>query len=664
MALLDGYLDARDWLAEKFEAVTTEMHVIRPSEWAEQKRYLSQAESSIPGPYRFSVTPFLREIVDCLSADSPVRFVAFMKGVQIGATAGVLENAIGYWIDHIGHAPIMMVTADDALAKLRLDGHVIPMLQSSGLASLIQSADETNTRKTGATEKKIEFAGGGFLIPFGAQSANKLRSIPIRVLLRDEVDGWPAEVGRQGDPMKLSESRTKTYERNRKILDISTPLLKGQSNIEKQFKLGDRRYYHVRCLVCEHPQVLRWREEDSKTGEVSGIVWQTEDGKLIPDSVRYLCQRCGHAHTNDDKRKMMAPENGAQWAPTAVPISPAHRSYHLSALYSPVQTWAECVMDWLAAWDVANNRAKDMQKLQVFFNNILGKTFEVRGDKLRYETVSSHRRSAYRFGEVPNTFAVRHCGSRVLLLVCTVDVHGDNLKAAVWGWCRDRRVVLVDYFTFEGDTEQLDNEATWGELRKLVESKTYTADDGVSYSIPITLVDSGYRPDTVYRFCAEYEAGVFPVKGMPAPPRHARFKEFSEFTSEMGTRGFGIVVDPYKDRWSASLKNSWDTHAQQPEGHFNAPADALDAQLKELTIETKREKIDARTGQRVGWEWHRPSGAKNELWDLLVYANAALDIVAANVMIEELEHEAVDWGKFYDLIEVEERFFRTTRPTV
>jgi phage terminase large subunit GpA-like protein len=87
----------------------------------------------------------------------------------------------------------------------------------------------------------------------------------------------------------------------------------------------------------------------------------------------------------------------------------------------------------------------------------------------------------------------------------------------------------------------------------------------------------------------------------------------------MGTVAFGITVDIYKDRWAARLRRSWNGIGLQPEGHFNAPENVTDAQLKELTVEVKREKIDKVTNQRIGFEWHRPSGAANELWDNLIY---------------------------------------------
>jgi phage terminase large subunit GpA-like protein len=593
----------------------------------------------------------LQEIADCLSVDSPVREVSVLKGAQLGFTVGVLENAIGYYIAHVRHAPVMLITADADLAQHRLEQHILPMLAESGLDDMIASSDARNPRKTGRTVRRLEWIGGGFLVPFGAQNANKLRSIPIQFLLRDEIDGWPEVIGKDGDPLKLSADRTAAYEDTRKILDLSTPSIVGQSKIAQRFEAGDRRRYFVRCLRCEHPQTLRWKRTNPETGEVTGMTWEIDaHGHLMSGSTRYLCEQCAHPHLNDDKSRLLAPENGAEWRPTAEPADPAHRSYHLSALYSPVgmQSWDACVRKWLASWDEERGVPRDMPALQVFYNNVLAEPFELRGERVRFDAVSDHRRSAYQFGTVPNRFAAEHCSGPVMLLTCAVDVHSDDLAVAVFGWAPHRRAILIDYWRFEGDTEQLDNPATWGRLRDLIESRSYTADDGKRYRITVTLIDSGYRADHVYQFAAEYSSGVFPVKGREAPGKTAAIREFAPFTTPNGVQAWTIVVDLYKDRWSAALRRSWDGQSQQPIGHFNAPADVTEAQLKELTVEMKRERIDSRTKQRIGWEWRRPSGAANELWDLLVYANAALDLAAWDVCRNQWELEAVDWAAFHD----------------
>lgn len=647
-------VEQREWLAQQFEGLTTQLEILTPSQWAERKRYLPQSVTPLPGPFRFDVCPYTREIVDCMSVDSPIRETSVMKGAQVTLTTAVLENTVGYYIDGVKTAPMMMVTADAELAQLRMESYITPMLQLSELTHLIKSADETNTRKRGKTDKKIEWVGGGFLVPFGAQNANKLRSISIQVLLRDEIDGWPDVVGKDGDPLKLSAARTAAYEGSRKVLDLSTPLIKGTSKIARRFEEGDQRYYYVCCLSCGYSQTLRWRRENRETGEQTGIVWDTDaQGRLIVDSVRYRCCNCGHDHLNDDKNKLLSPEHGAEWRPTAEPARPDHRSYHISALYSPVgmKTWASCVQDWLEAWDEERGRVRDVSKLQVFYNNVLGLPFEVRGQELRFDQASATRRTTYSFGQVPNDWARKHCGSPILLVTGAVDVHKDQLAVGTFGWCAERRAVLLDYWRWEGDTEQLDDPSTWGRLRKLLEQHEYAAPDGRSYRLELTLIDSGYRTEQVYRFCARYAGGVAPVKGREGSPGSAAIREFAQFQTPMGTRAFHVFVDLFKDRWSAALRHPWTGEGLQPYPALNTPVDISDDQLRELTVEVRREKHERLTGRVIGYEWHRPSGAANELWDLLIYANAALEMVAWDVCRRHLQLETVDMRRFWELLQ-------------
>lgn len=658
MKLLDFNTDEQgDWFLELLDNWTTEIETLSPSEWAEKKRYLPPSVTSMPGYFSFKVTPFMREPLDCLGVDSPIRELIFQKGVQITFTTAILENYLGYLIDHVRTAPVMMVTADAELAKLRMESNITPMLQHSELEHLIQSDDEGNTRKTGKTDKRISWQGGGYLVPFGAQNANKLRSLSIRCLLCDESDGWPLKVGRDGDPHALVKARTAAYEQTRKILYGSTPSEKDTSVIEPLFKRGDQRYYFVPCLDCGHMQRLRWKRVDRKTGEISGLVWDMDDeGKLIAGSVRYVCEECGHNHTNDDKARMFEPENGAEWRPTAIPIAPNIRSYHLSALYSPVgmQSWEECVRQWLEAWDEKRNKVRDSEKLQVFYNNVLGETFEVRGDKLKFEQISPHRRACYQKGEIPNKFAIENMGSEVLFTCCTVDIQRDWMAVGVFGFTRGGRCLLVDYMKWEGDCTDADDEATWGKLGEFIETKRYKADNGTEYPISLTAVDSGYLADHVYTFCAQYESGVIAIKGRDGEAKNSHMKHFAEMKNmTYGLQAYTISVDAYKDRLQSLLKHDWPGKKIQPERHFNAPMNTTDEELKELTVEVKRKKINAQSGKVEGHYWHRPSHSRNELWDLMVYAYFVHDLLGHNVCPpdEKAGEYLVNWEEFYDLCE-------------
>ena len=75
-------------------------------------------------------------------------------------------------------------------------------------------------------------------------------------------------------------------------------------------------------------------------------------------------------------------------------------------------------------------------------------------------------------------------------------------------------------------------------------------------------------------------------------------------------------------------------------------------------METRREKQDE--NGNVSYHWHRPGNARNELWDLLVYGHAAVEILAWSICIQHFELDNIDWIAFWDYIETESLYF--TKP--
>lgn len=644
-----------DWLANVVENMTDHIEHIKPSDFNEAHRYLPASVTNLPGYLRYSVNPFMREIVDCFDVDSPVREVNLKKGVQITYSTA-LESGFLYFLGHVKTLPIMYMSADKELALARIENNFIPMINHSGMADLIRSSDEGNSRKSGKTKDHIQFAGGGYLIPFGAKNADKMRSFSIAVMLKDEIDAWPDVVGKDGDPDDLSDGRLKAYWDKRKIFRGSTPLIKSNSKIEKAYQDGDQRQYFVMCKHCGFEQVIRWSTPDGAPG---GFKWDfDENGTLINSSVRYCCQRCDGPHYEHDKAKLFSPEHGAKWKPTAHPKKSGVRSYHLPAFYSPIgmQPWYACVESYLAGYDPVERKVRDIGKYQVFYNNILGEPFEIMGAKIRFESVSQHRRTEYRSGEIPNRYATRVAGSPILFLTCQVDVHKSFLAVAVMGWARDARNFVIQYTRIDGEDCSDSLDPCWGELRKVIEETTFTADDGKSYAILLTLIDAGYAQDTVVTFCSDYASNVYPILGRDRPSKSQRIVEFDQFETRLKTIGYRITVDHYKDRIAPVLRREWvDDGSTQGAYHFNAPYDVTDAQLKELTVETRREKQDPNGG--TSYVWYRPGNARNELWDLLCYGHAAVEILAWTICIGQFELESIDWPKFWDFIEHDQKYY-------
>lgn len=648
-----------DWLAAEVDEITDAIKHVSPVEFNEANRYLPASVTSQPGYIRFDVNPPMVEILECIDVDSPVREVNLKKGVQITFST-LLESMFFYAAAHVKTLPMMYMTADKELAESRIENNFLPMFNESDFGHIIKSSDDGNSRKTGKTKKQLQFDGGAVLYPFGGRNANKMRNYSIWFMAKDELDAWPHEVGEDGCPDKTSDARCSGYWLTRKIFRGSTPLIKGTSKIQKQYLRGDQREYLVLCKACGFPQKLRWSTINKNNGIIGGFQWDLEDGMLILDSVCYCCRECGHQHYEKDKERLLSLSHGAHWRPTARPVEPFIRSYHLPAMYSPIgmQPWSKSVGDYLEAWDVEEKRVKDPAKYQVFYNNILAEPYEIRGAKIKFEAVSAHRRQVYKMGEVPNAYAEKHSGSKILFTTCQVDVHKRFLAVAVMGWTRDAGAYLIDYFKFETvgelDTCEELSGTPWSKLRDFIEEKKYTASDGWSYNVYHTWIDAGYSNDTVVKFCAEYAGGVSAVLGRDRSAKNQAIKEFSEFTTQSQTIGYKILVDHYKDRLAPVLRREWrEESGPQKPYHFNAPVDTTDDQLRELTRETRRKKTDE--NGRVSYFWHRPSGARNELWDLLVYGHAGVEIIAWNLCIKTFELETIDWPKFWDYMENEKK---------
>lgn len=648
-----------DWLVDEIDNLTDHIDHISPSEFNEQVRYLPESVTSIPGYIRYSVNPFMREIVDCFDINSPVREVNLMKGVQITYST-VLESGALYFMAHVKTLPIMYVTADKELAKSRVENNFIPMLNQSDLGHIIRSSDEGNTRKTGKTANHLQWDGGGYMVPAGAKNSDKLRQYSICVMLEDEIDAWPLIVGKDGDPIKVLNGRLRGYWERRKIFRGSTPTILGISKIDSEYKRGDQRQYNVLCRSCSFPQVLRWEVINKETGIIGGFIWETEDGVLQIDSVRYCCQNCGYEHYEYDKEKLFSEDHGAKWVATAKPVEPGIRSYHLPAMYSPIgmAPWYALVSDYIEAWDAKERKVKDVGKYQVFYNNVLAKPFEILGARINFIAVSAHRRAIYRLGQIPNKYALKYSGSSILFLTCQVDVHKSNLAVIVFGWSRDSISYVIDYWRFDDDDCTELTSPVWGRLRELIEETEYVADDNKKYKIVLTLIDAGYANAAVCTFCADYSEGVYPTLGRDRPAKHQTIKEFAEFTTRSGTIGYLIVVDHYKDRLAPVLRREWheDSGDQKPY-QFNAPVDITDKQLKELTVESKRKKVDDATGVST-YYWHRTT--HNHMWDLLVLGHAGVEIMAWNICVNYYELETVDWNQFWKYIEEEKPYYTIT----
>lgn len=645
-----------DFMIRQLQGLTTRQVRRKVSEWAEEARYLPPELTNIPGRWKNSVTPYLVEIMDCLSASHPARKVAVCKGGQIGASTGLLENFIGYSIAE-DPSSIIYVSADAGLTKQGVELKVDRMLHHSRLKHLLGPPDG-GSKRSGDTAQMKEFPGG-FLLAVGAQNPGKLRQTSAKKAVLDELDGMPSILGgigkEEGDPITIIEKRTDSYQNSRKILYISTPLKLQTSLIWPLYQQGDQRHHLIPCIHCGEFQPLEWHgvTEDRKR---YGIVFDLDDnGVLVEESVGYCCRVCQAIFYNHDKAWFLPK---GRWEAQAESQEVGLVSFHLPAFYSPpgMYKWTGVVYKWLKAWNVQKDCLRDIEKYQAFRNLEQGLPFEERGETPSAERVRSHRRAIYTEGQIPNTHIIEETGAPALLLTCAVDVHKDRLDVEVLAWCQDRQSYSVEWLHFKGETNgrpgETDcppGEGCWAELSELIEQREWIADDGRVYRITGTLIDVGWaeRADAVYGFCQQYSGGVYPVMGREMPMKGSLIKEFAQSESQLGLVLFNVTASMYKDRLASWLKNDWHDGQLQPMGYPNYPVDRGDDFFKEYEAEEKVQIRDRVTKRVRGWRWQQIGQRPNHAWDCRVYNMAAFDMIVLDFCIDALKRETLSYPDFF-----------------
>jgi phage terminase large subunit GpA-like protein len=541
------------------------------SEWADAHRIIPRAAGAEPGRWRTERTPYLREIMDCLSAGSPVRHVVLMKSSQVGGTE-VLLNWLAYVMHH-APTSIMIVmptvsTAED-WSKQRLKNMLeqTPVLRE--LVPPSRSRDSDNTTLSKAFP-------AGHLFVAGANSSATLRSKPVQYIALDEIDEYETDLNEQGSPIELAERRTTTFAR-RKILKISTPTVRGASAIEAAWLEGDRRRYFVPCPHCGHFQTLRIEQ-------------------LLQDGT-YCCEGCSALISEHEKTAMLA---AGEWRPEAPEREV--RSYHLSALYSPIglgDTWVEIAQARMKA-------ARDAEYAKTYTNTILGESFESESQKvdateLRERREAWHRRTIPRGG---------------LLMTVGIDVQHNRWSVLICVWGRGETCWFVDWVEIPGDPTREDD---WKALDEVVFAPIANA-CGVPMRADCIAIDSGNWTHEVYGWVRKHQnRNVIAIKGANQPNKPLIGKPTAQDvnwrgkTVRQGVQLWAVGVRTAKDSLFPRLTGDADMDVNQRRCHF--PADMPDEFFQQITAE----RFDLELRRWV----KRTAGGRNEAWDCWVYNYAA-----------------------------------------
>jgi phage terminase large subunit GpA-like protein len=406
--------------------------------------------------------------------DPANREIWVKKSAQVGWT-DILGNVIGYFIDQ-DPSPMLLIQPTLDTAESWSKDRLAPMLRDT--PKLRGRVKDARARDSGNTLLHKQFPGG-HITAAGANSPASLAQRPMRVVMCDDVDRFPASAGAEGDPIKLSQKRTTTFW-NRRFLAGSTPTVRGASRISIGFGASDQRYYFVPCPHCGEKQRLQWKN----------VKWDDR-----PDLARYLCEKCGALW--DDGERIAAVSKG-EWRATQ-PFK-GIAGFHIWEAYAPWRSLAEIVADFLAAKPFPD-------LLQVWTNTCLGEEWEDRaGEGLKADELAE-RAGVYESWTVPEG---------AVMAVCGVDVQHDRLEVGTYAFGPGEEMWTVAHDVIYGSPEKRE---TRDQLDMLL-AKRVRRLDGKALPISAACVDAsdGATTGFVLDYCnARRARHVMAIKGQSTP---------------------------------------------------------------------------------------------------------------------------------------------------
>ena len=560
--------------------------------------------SPFPGPFDIGKFPWLREILDCLSPEHAAREVTIKGSAQIGKTVGIINPTLGAWHEY-GPLDSLVVHPTQQSAREWLDTKWLPMRrQAPSLRRVFgdgrgENKDNTFFQETLQRNGSLKVASAG--------SPNDLAGTTRRLVIMDDVAKF--ETTEKGDPEALAESRAQAFF-DAKILRVSTAQIQGTCRITRAYDRSDQRVYEVPCPHC---------------GGMQALEWENMRAALDPErlaAAHFTCVHCGESIRHQHKEAML---QAGEWRITNT--AGGHPGFHLWAAYSTFQDWAYIadryarVMGWTSAGSIetagaAGQDAADAETEQVFFNDVLGRAYELATGGLDWETIRNRVENAPEDEGLP--VGVIPAGG--FLLTAGVDCQQDRTEVVVVAHLAQRRRHVVDYRVIPYHIGTEDGRAAMNALMKT----GWRTDLGRKFSLDALAIDSGDWTDEVWSWARMHPRDrVIVVKGSGAqnmspmaPMRYERAP--SGKLRKRDKRGFLLNVSLLKAELYAALER------EDPlERGFIAIARGLgDDFFQQLCSEVrvlKRSRAGVVTSQ---WDLVRP-GQRNEVLDCMNYAEAA-----------------------------------------
>jgi phage terminase large subunit GpA-like protein len=572
------------------------------SEWADRERILSGESSAEPGQWITAKAPYEREIMDAIS-DPDVPKVVVQKASQVGITDSAILNPVGYFVCE-EPCPILVVQPTIEMAETFSTDRLAPMIRDS--PALTNKFGDPRSRDSGNTLRRKSFPGG-FVVLGGANSAASLSGRPVRVVLLDDVDRYPASAGTEGNPLQLAIARTSAFW-NRKAVIVSSPGIAGVSHVEREMDESTKEFWNLPCPECGAMQVLEWE-------------------RIRFTDFTHRCIECGE-HTQ--KHEWLA--GTGEWRATR-PIDEKGepvmvRGFYLSGLYNPWIEWEIFYSEYVRA--VKAEAEGDVEPIKAFRNTRLGLLHEETGQKVEVDLYGT-RREVYPPGDVP---------PGPVVLTAGVDIHERTINYEIVGWGPGRESWGIEYGILDGDPREAE---VWTLLDEAVYNRVLTTFDRKLMKVRKICVDSGYASDFVYAYTKPRQPRAVSVRGEGGLGKPF-IKGAGMLTKSNNARLFTLGVDSGKEE----IVNRLLVGTPGP-GFCHFPCgeplpDGTDAAVRGYDEEyfagltAERRIVKAKNGFHT-YIWIKRLSQRNEPFDCRNYALAAVAMPLTGIKLDTMSRD-------------------------
>lgn len=554
--------------------------------------------------YDPDVLPWQSEIMDALSDP-----VTAEVGLQGPAQAGKSEIGLAWIGWSIEHAPADMLVCqpDKAMAQdfvVRRIGPAIgrtPELKAELLP--VSNADNMFLKQF-----------RGMLLTTIWPVAAQFRARPVPRGWLDDFDQIPADIEGQGSAIQLMDARATTFEGRETKFVSSSPACEDGGGIEAFCKAGTDEYLEPVCPSCGERIALAL-DRDLQFDRTDSL----DDAET---TAHVVCPANGCILEPGDRRRLLdslrdLPNRG--WVMRNPSAGRRRRGFTVDGLLA-FTSWGKLARQWREAEQTWETR-QDEGPLRAFMNTRGGKNYrsKLSGEKpLDANELLERREKGWKSGLVP-------AGVRVI--VVTVDVQHNRFECGAIGWGANRELWLVERWSIDtladGLTvvQPLRYREHWSALLPLF-SRGWKLADGSGRTVQaltVAIDARGGESDLAIGFWhMAAAAGIHPSRvtllqggNNPKAPQISPARR-SDQKSKGGQKRNSPGVWTINVHWLKNIIDAMLRREKPGPGYVHLPRDLAEQHVEELTAERL---------VKGKWEKIRP---RNETWDLLVYALAAI----------------------------------------